>query len=510
MRILPLLFEDHTAQNFQPLSWSVPVYELRCGLYNLRERVQDVIARFGGQDNEVILEDVGCLPRQYLLPLAEQQPGLQGLEACRRAVDLADRVLLFNARLGPRWDVLAAFCGAGSRLGSNGDGLAWFVDDELLAVCLDRQLASSLLADWAAWEAACTRTNCWQRAEQVAPAWRPGRIFDEWSRRTDCQHGCLLAPESVADSLLGAVAAVLDYAEAEITPAFEYIWELVQANGHAIVDDVQKVVAAGRSIARFPFGLAADPALHPEGPIWQRTTGYTAYSPETVSLPGSAPDLFCPESIWVGAEVRIEPGVVLDARHGPIVLDSGVRIMPQSYLEGPLYVGPGCLVKSGAKLYGETSLGIGNKVAGEVGESLFADFVNKQHDGFIGHAVLGNWVNLGAATNCSDLKNNYGTIRIDLGRGAVDSGLQFAGLLMGEHSKSAIGTLFNTGSCVGLACNVFTTGFPQKFLPNFTWGDAGGPLYEVSKAVATARTVLHRRGMVFSAAHQKLFEFLGS
>ena len=185
-----------------------------------------------------------------------------------------------------------------------------------------------------------------------------------------------------------------------------------------------------------------------------------------------------------------------------------MRVQPFSYLEGPLYVGPGTLIKAGARIYGETSLGAVCKVAGEVGESIFADFVNKQHDGFMGHAVLGSWVNLGAGTTNSDLKNNYGPVRVDLGRGPVDTGLRFLGLLMGEHSKSAIGTLFNTGTCVGFSCNVFASGFPPKFLPNFSWGLDGTTRYAVEPAIATARVVMSRRGVAFQDVHAALFRVL--
>jgi UDP-N-acetylglucosamine diphosphorylase/glucosamine-1-phosphate N-acetyltransferase len=175
-----------------------------------------------------------------------------------------------------------------------------------------------------------------------------------------------------------------------------------------------------------------------------------------------------------------------------------------------LYIGPGSLVKPGSRIHGESSFGVVNRIAGEIGESTFGDFSNKQHEGFIGHAVLGSWINLGAMTTCSDLKNNYGEIRVDLGQGAVATGRRFVGLLMGDHAKTAIGTLFNTGTCVGFASNIFGTGMPPKHVPNFRWGGGhGDAAYAVDRAVATAATVMNRRGCVFDESHRRLFSALG-
>jgi hypothetical protein len=166
-------------------------------------------------------------------------------------------------------------------------------------------------------------------------------------------------------------------------------------------------------------------------------------------------------------------------------------------------------VKAGACIYGETSLGAVNKVAGEIGESTFLDLVNKQHEGFIGHAYVGSWSNLGALTTCSDLKNTYGTIRVDLGAGAEDSGQRFVGLLMGEHGKTAIGTLFNTGTTVGFASNVFGAGFPGKALPCFTWGDGrSAQRQDPARALAVAATVMERRGCRLTSGHEAVFRTL--
>jgi UDP-N-acetylglucosamine diphosphorylase/glucosamine-1-phosphate N-acetyltransferase len=180
--------------------------------------------------------------------------------------------------------------------------------------------------------------------------------------------------------------------------------------------------------------------------------------------------------------------------------------MAHCYLAGPLYVGRETIVKPGTRLYGESSFGVGNRLAGEIGESTFGDYANKQHDGFVGHAVLGSWINLGAMTTCSDLKNNYGPVRVDLGEGEQESGQRFVGLMLGDHAKTAIGSLFNTGTTVGFASNIFGGGMPPKFVPNFSWGGASGAaVYGLDQAQRTAETVLKRRGCTWTPGHEGLF-----
>lgn len=216
-----------------------------------------------------------------------------------------------------------------------------------------------------------------------------------------------------------------------------------------------------------------------------------------------------PGKVYCGEGVDLAPGTALNTEQGPIILDRGVRVMPQCYLEGPLYIGPGSLVKPGTRIHGESSFGIVNRLAGEIGESTFGDFANKQHEGFIGHAVLGSWINLGAMTTCSDLKNNYGAIRVDLGSGAMATGKHFIGLMLGDHAKTAIGVLFNTGTCVGFASNIFGAGMPPKYVGNFQWGGQEGcPRYAVDRARATAEIVMKRRGCLFTEAHGELFTSL--
>lgn len=212
-----------------------------------------------------------------------------------------------------------------------------------------------------------------------------------------------------------------------------------------------------------------------------------------------------PDNLFLGAQVSIGACTVLDASEGPIIIADHARVMPHSTVLGPCFVGAHAIVKVGAKIYGETSIGEWCKVGGEVENSIVHAYSNKQHDGFLGHSYLGEWVNLGADTNTSDLKNNYGSIRTHLRSLPVDTGRMFLGLLCGDHSKSAINTMFNTGTVVGVSANIFGGDFPPKSIPSFSWGGkADSPRFELDKAVDLARTVMARRKRVLLAEEEEL------
>jgi len=212
------------------------------------------------------------------------------------------------------------------------------------------------------------------------------------------------------------------------------------------------------------------------------------------------------KSIIIGEGSKVKPGAVLDAENGPIVLGKNVTIYPNAVVEGPAYVGDGSLIKIGAKIYENTSIGEVCKVGGEVEASIVHSYSNKQHDGFLGHSYLGMWVNLGADTNNSDLKNNYSSVKVTINGHAVDSGSQFVGLTMGDHSKSGINTMFNTGTVVGVGCNVYGGGFPPKYIPSFCWGGSEELVtYELGKCLEVARKVMARRKIQMSPAEERLF-----
>ncbi len=211
------------------------------------------------------------------------------------------------------------------------------------------------------------------------------------------------------------------------------------------------------------------------------------------------------KNIFIGAGAKIKPGVVLDAEDGPIYIDEGATIMAGACLQGPVFVGAKSAIKMGAKIYEGTSIGEVCKVGGEVEESIIHSYSNKQHEGFLGHAYLGQWVNLGADSNNSDLKNNYSTVKVYVNGEMVDSGLLFVGLTMGDHAKCGINTMFNTGTVVGVMSNVFGSGYPGKFIPSFTWGGIESmETYEIDKALEVGRRVMARRKMALSAAQEKM------
>jgi UDP-N-acetylglucosamine diphosphorylase/glucosamine-1-phosphate N-acetyltransferase len=170
-------------------------------------------------------------------------------------------------------------------------------------------------------------------------------------------------------------------------------------------------------------------------------------------------------------EAQVEPGVVFDVSHGPVVVESGVEIRSGTRLEGPLWVGANARVLGGA-LRG-SAIGPRCAVHGEVASCVFLGHANKSHDGFVGHSVVGRWVNCGAGTITSNLKNTYGPVRLEIAGARVDTAQQFLGTLFGDHAKTAIGTLLGTGTVVGAGASVFDAVRPPKYVPPFAWGGGG-------------------------------------
>ncbi|HYG49352.1 MAG TPA: putative sugar nucleotidyl transferase, partial [Flavobacteriales bacterium] len=187
--------------------------------------------------------------------------------------------------------------------------------------------------------------------------------------------------------------------------------------------------------------------------------------------------------------VYVEPGVVAEAcvfntTAGPIYLGKNSEVMEGTLIRGPFVLGEGAVLKMGAKIYGPTTIGPHCKVGGEVNNSVFFGYSNKAHDGFIGNSVIGEWCNIGADSNNSNLKNNYGNVKVyNFGSETeMDTGLQFCGLIMGDHAKCGINTMFNTGTVVGVGANVFDGGFPPKMVKSFAWGGKQGfEKYELDK-----------------------------
>ena len=217
---------------------------------------------------------------------------------------------------------------------------------------------------------------------------------------------------------------------------------------------------------------------------------------------------FNSEAIFIEEGAKL-PLCVLNATDGPIYIGKNAEIMEGSMVRGPFALCEGSTLKMGTKIYGPTTVGPHSKVGGEVNNSIFFGYSNKGHDGFLGNSVIGEWCNLGADTNNSNLKNNYAEVRIWSyeTENFAKTGLQFCGLMMGDHSKCGINTMFNTGSVVGVSANIFGSGFPRNFIPSFSWGGAKGfTTYLTSKAFEVAQVVMKRRGLELSTQDSAILE----
>ncbi|WP_299061250.1 GlmU family protein [uncultured Polaribacter sp.] len=214
------------------------------------------------------------------------------------------------------------------------------------------------------------------------------------------------------------------------------------------------------------------------------------------------------ENIFIeeGAEITF---ATLNASSGPIYIGRDAVVLENSAVKGPFAMCDHAVLKMGAKIYGGTTLGPYCKVGGEVSNAVLFGYSSKGHDGYLGNSVLGEWCNLGADTNNSNLKNNYAEVKLwdyETGRFAK-TGLQFCGLMMGDHSKCGINTMFNTGTVVGVSANIFGSGFPRNFVPSFSWGGASGfTEYKTNKVFEVAEVVMKRRDIVFDEKDQKILE----
>lgn len=240
------------------------------------------------------------------------------------------------------------------------------------------------------------------------------------------------------------------------------VWKIYQHNGEQIRQDFL-LITKGRTSA--PLG---DPFTK-------------VYAPENVFLEE-------------GASVK---AAILNAENGPIYLGKNSQLQEGCLIKGPFALCEGSHVNMGAKVRGDTTVGPFSKIGGEVSNSVIFGFSNKSHDGFLGNSVLGEWCNLGADTNTSNMKNNYENVKLwsYTKGGFKDTGLMFCGLMMGDHSKCGINTMFNTGTVVGVGANIFGDGYPRNFIPSFAWGGAAGfTTFQINKALDTAAKAMERRG----------------
>jgi UDP-N-acetylglucosamine diphosphorylase/glucosamine-1-phosphate N-acetyltransferase len=220
-------------------------------------------------------------------------------------------------------------------------------------------------------------------------------------------------------------------------------------------------------------------------------------------------ELINDDDIVIGSEVEVRSGTVLDASEGPILIDDRVLIEPNAIINGPCFIGSGSIIRAGAKIGSGTSLGKGCRVGGEVEETVIAPYSNKQHVGFLGHSYIGSWVNIGAGTCNSDLKNNYSPVRAWSAGRKVKTGRRFLGSVIGDHTKIAINSRLDTGTVIGFNSNLVEPGFPPKFIPSFVWKMNPQLVpFDLEKAVRTAELMMDRRDVKITRARSKLFETL--
>lgn len=217
-----------------------------------------------------------------------------------------------------------------------------------------------------------------------------------------------------------------------------------------------------------------------------------------------------PENIFIEEGAKLE-FATLNASKGLIYIGKNAEIMEGTVIRGPFAMCEGSTTKIGTKIYGPTTLGPYSTFGGEVKNSVVFGYSNKGHEGYLGNSVIGEWCNLGADTNNSNLKNNYAEVRLwdYKTEGFAKTGLQFCGLMMGDHSKCGINTMFNTGTVVGVSANIFGSGFPRNFVPSFSWGGKGGfTTYLTKKAFEVANVVMSRKNIVFSNQEQAILEHI--
>jgi len=287
--------------------------------------------------------------------------------------------------------------------------------------------------------------------------------------------------------------------------------------GQALIQDDQLLAFNGANWADtpteiFPFNDVLNLIIRPWD-IWTKNAAemnidFDVLTKDRFSAPIDSSNTVFGDRIFLEEGARVKASI-LNATSGPIYLAQNAEVMEGSIVRGGLALGAHSALKLGTKVYGATTLGPHCKVGGEINNSVILGYSNKGHDGFLGNSAIGEWCNLGADTNNSNLKNNYDEVKawsyVD-GRFSK-TGQQFCGLIMGDHSKSGINTMFNTGTVVGVSANVYGAGFPRNFIPSFTWGGPQGTTeYMIKKALDTANRMMQRRGLQVDDVERTILE----
>ena len=403
------LFEDVTAVNFQPITYFRPMYDLRCGIWTLRDRIMFFFPH----------SSITLYCRQYLAPyVAEVNP-----DAEVNAIS-SESCLFVNGRC-IMTRPLAKLIGK-----AKSDVLFIMRDDVVAARLSGENLVKSRSA---------------------------------------------LYTDALDLSVLTGIPTV--EVDAHLV---RYPWDLVAANETQIAADFSLLNKKGKEVVR-------------KGKVHRSAV------------------LIGKKNIHIGKKSVVGAGAVLDASAGPIFIGNNVKIHPTAVIEGPCFIGDGSAIKIGAKIYGDTSIGPVCKVGGEVVGSIFLSHVNKQHDGFVGHSYLSEWVNLGAGTTTSNLKNTYGTVKVHLNGSLVDSGRMFVGLIAGDHVKTGINATLDTGTVLGAGSNIYGTSIPPKYISPFSWGSPDRlEENDLDRALSVAVKVMSRRNVVASPVYKDLFRAVHS
>jgi len=397
------IFEDDTYENFYPLTYLRPIYELRCGIKLIREKIE---LQCDAARTVYVMRD-------WLAPKYRNTYGgaINSLEALK-----GDDVLFVNGRYLHLQDTLpmpeadTSFCKNGIPL-----------------ITLVRKVT-----------------------------------FEGWKTES-------------FEEVLRRIAG-LRKTEREDLVLLSYFWELIGHNPSSITADFKRFYKPHVGVK-----------LHPTTVI---------HGPE--------------ENVYIADDVEVHPLVELDCSEGPIVLESGSRVQGIVRIEGPAAFGPKCVVMSGAKIREGCSFGTVCRVGGEIEGSIFQGYSNKYHSGFIGHSYVCEWVNIGAMTTNSDLKNDYSKVSVYLNGGQVETGSQFLGSFIGDHTKLGIGTLLNTGSVIGIMCNVLSGGRQTaKYIPSFGWY-INNKLNKVpiSMQLDAARASMARRNLSLSPEEIEILKYV--
>jgi UDP-N-acetylglucosamine diphosphorylase/glucosamine-1-phosphate N-acetyltransferase len=403
------IFEDNAVNNFYPLTYTRPVFELLCGMTSLREKIERLFPK----------AEVHLLCREELAPLLRRQVSAPVNEPQR----LEGKTCLFiNGRLLAPKTAEALMVDM---------GWALTVGDDVVAAHLTAEGVRDLFADGVPAGAHVVR---------------------------------------VAHDRCASVPTPLTL--------LNYPWNIVSRNGEVIASDFEATKRGGQRLGKVFDG---------------------------VYVIGGSSDM-----VYVGEGAIVMPGCVLDLSEGPIYVDNDATLRPPSYVQGPCYIGEDSLI-DGAKVREACSFGRICKIGGEVEATVFQALSNKHHEGFIGHAYVGEWVNLGALATNSDLKNNYKPVSVQLSAdgAAIDTGDRFVGCTIGDHTKVGIGGLLNTGTILGVGCNIFGGGMPPKYVASFCWGGADGFVeHRLDKMLETAGIVMKRRKVDLDATYRGLMERL--